>query len=104
MTQASNESDYRKVMTEFVEKKLIGRLHETVDKLVEFEDSQAASFLLQWVTLVSADCSIGSASVPGAEPMNSSGLPRISSMHLKTPARLPMMRVRRGITVRYVVG
>ena len=31
----------------FVEKKLLGRLQETVSKLVEFEDSQAASYLLR---------------------------------------------------------
>ena len=31
----------------FVEKKLIGRLQSTVDKLIEFEDTQAASYLLR---------------------------------------------------------
>jgi hypothetical protein len=31
----------------FVEKKLLGRLQKTVDSLVEFEDSQAASYLLR---------------------------------------------------------
>jgi len=34
-------------VSDFVQKKLIGRLHETVAKLVEFEDSQAASYLLR---------------------------------------------------------
>ena len=32
---------------DFVEKKLIGRLQSTVDKLVAFEDTQAASYLLR---------------------------------------------------------
>jgi hypothetical protein len=32
---------------EFVERKLIGRLQATVDKLVAFEDTQAASYLLR---------------------------------------------------------
>ena len=31
----------------FVEKKLLGRLQSTVDKLVDFEDSQASSYLLR---------------------------------------------------------
>ena len=31
----------------FVEKKLLGRLQKTVDSLVDFEDSQAASYLLR---------------------------------------------------------
>jgi hypothetical protein len=34
-------------VSEFVEKKLLGRLQETVAKLVEFEDSQAATYLLR---------------------------------------------------------
>ena len=34
-------------VSEFVEKKLLGRLQETVAKLVEFEDTQAASYLLR---------------------------------------------------------
>ena len=33
--------------SDFVEKKLIGRLQATVDKLVAFEDTQAASYLLR---------------------------------------------------------
>jgi hypothetical protein len=31
----------------FVEKRLIGKLFDTIDKLVNFEDSQAASYLLR---------------------------------------------------------
>ena len=31
----------------FVEKKLLGRLQETISKLVDFEDSQSAMFLLR---------------------------------------------------------
>jgi hypothetical protein len=34
-------------VSEFVERKLLGRLQETVAKLVEFEDTQAASYLLR---------------------------------------------------------
>jgi hypothetical protein len=34
-------------VSDFVEKKLLGRLQETVSKLVEFEDTQAASYLLR---------------------------------------------------------
>ena len=34
-------------VSSFVEKKLLGRLQETVDRLVEFEDTQAASYLLR---------------------------------------------------------
>ena len=34
-------------VSSFVEKKLIGKLQETVNRLVEFEDSQAASYLLR---------------------------------------------------------
>ena len=34
-------------VSEFVEKKLLGRLLSTVTKLVEFEDTQAASYLLR---------------------------------------------------------
>lgn len=34
-------------VSEFVEKKLLGRLQDTVDRLVEFEDTQAASYLLR---------------------------------------------------------
>jgi hypothetical protein len=34
-------------VSNFVEKKLLGRLQSTVDKLVDFEDSQASSYLLR---------------------------------------------------------
>jgi len=34
-------------VSDFVRKKLLGRLSETVEKLVEFEDSQAATYLLR---------------------------------------------------------
>jgi hypothetical protein len=34
-------------VSEFVQKKLLGRLSETVEKLVSFEDSQAAAYLLR---------------------------------------------------------
>jgi len=34
-------------VSDFVEKKLLGRLQDTVDRLVEFEDTQAASYLLR---------------------------------------------------------
>jgi hypothetical protein len=34
-------------VSEFVEKRLLGKLQETVSKLVDFEDSQAASYLLR---------------------------------------------------------
>jgi hypothetical protein len=34
-------------VSEFVEKKLLGRLLSTVNKLVDFEDSQAATYLLR---------------------------------------------------------
>ena len=34
-------------VSQFVEKKLIGRLHETVAKLVDFEDAQSACYLLR---------------------------------------------------------
>ena len=34
-------------VSDFVDKKLLGRLQETVNKLVDFEDSQAASYLLR---------------------------------------------------------
>jgi hypothetical protein len=34
-------------VSSFVEKKLLGRLQDTVDRLVEFEDTQAASYLLR---------------------------------------------------------
>ena len=33
--------------SQFVEGKLLGRLHDTVSKLVEFEDTQAATYLLR---------------------------------------------------------
>ena len=34
-------------VSEFVRKKLLGRLSETVEKLVGFEDTQAATYLLR---------------------------------------------------------
>ena len=34
-------------VAEFVDKKLIGRLQKTVDKLVDFEDTQSATYLLR---------------------------------------------------------
>ena len=34
-------------MSDFVEKKLLGRLLDTVHRLVEFEDAQAATYLLR---------------------------------------------------------
>ena len=34
-------------VSEFVEKKLLGRLLSTVNRLVEFEDTQAATYLLR---------------------------------------------------------
>ncbi len=34
-------------VSDFVEKKLLGRLQDTVNRLVEFEDTQAAAYLLR---------------------------------------------------------
>ncbi len=34
-------------VSEFVEAKLLGRLSKTVERLVEFEDTQAATYLLR---------------------------------------------------------
>ena len=35
------------LLADFVEKKLLGRLQDTVNRLVEFEDTQSATYLLR---------------------------------------------------------
>ena len=45
-------------VSEFVEKKLLGRLLSTVNRLVEFEDTQAATYLLRVSSVLCISCAL----------------------------------------------